>query len=61
MDNTSKRTASSAEAVLSFLRNQGILAENNTLSEEMIREAQEKKQKQAYHILLLQDESCVIK
>ena len=53
MDNSSKRTASSAEAVLSFLRNQGILAENNTLSEEMIREAQEKKQKQAYHNTLL--------
>ena len=53
MDNTSKRTASSAEAVLSFLRNQGILAENSTLSEEMIREAQEKKQKQAYHNTLL--------
>lgn len=53
MDNISKRTASSAEAVLSFLRNQGILAENNTLSEEMIREAQEKKQKQAYHNTLL--------
>ena len=57
MDNSSKRTASSAEAVLSFLRNQGILAENSTLSEEMIREAQEKKQKQAYHntLLLLSD------
>lgn len=53
MDNSSKRTASSAEAVLSFLRNQGILAENSTLSEEMIREAQEKKQKQAYHNTLL--------
>ncbi len=53
MDNTSKRTALSAEAVLSFLRNQGILAENSTLSEEMIREAQEKKQKQAYHNTLL--------
>lgn len=53
MDNSSKRTASSAEAVLSFLRNQGILAENNTLSEETIREAQEKKQKQAYHNTLL--------
>ena len=53
MDNTSKRTASSAEAVLSFLHNQGILAENSTLSEEMIREAQEKKQKQAYHNTLL--------
>jgi len=53
MDNRSKRTASSAEAVLSFLRNQGILAENSTLSEEMIREAQEKKQKQAYHNTLL--------
>ena len=53
MDNISKRTASSAEAVLSFLRNQGILAENSTLSEEMIREAQEKKQKQAYHNTLL--------
>ena len=53
MDNTSKRTASSAEAVLSFLRNQGILAENSTLSEETIREAQEKKQKQAYHNTLL--------
>ena len=51
MDNSSKRTASSAEAVLSFLRNQGILAENSTLSEETIREAQEKKQKQAYHNL----------
>ena len=53
MDNSSKRTASSAEAVLSFLRNQGILAENSTLSEETIREAQEKKQKQAYHNTLL--------
>lgn len=53
MDNTSKRTALSAEAVLSFLRNQGILAENSTLSEEMIREAQDKKQKQAYHNTLL--------
>ena len=53
MDNTSKRTALSAEAVLSFLRNQGILTENSTLSEEMIREAQEKKQKQAYHNTLL--------
>ena len=53
MDNSSKRTAFSAEAVLSFLRNQGILAENSTLSEEMIREAQEKKQKQAYHNTLL--------
>lgn len=53
MDNTSKRTALSAEALLSFLRNQGILAENSTLSEEMIREAQEKKQKQAYHNTLL--------
>lgn len=53
MDNTSKRTALSAEAVLSFLRNQGILAENSTLSEETIREAQEKKQKQAYHNTLL--------
>lgn len=53
MDNTSKRTALSAEAVLSFLHNQGILAENSTLSEEMIREAQEKKQKQAYHNTLL--------
>ena len=53
MDNSSKRTASSAEAVLSFLRNQGILAENSSLSEEMIREAQEKKQKQAYHNTLL--------
>lgn len=53
MDNTSKRTASSAEAVLSFLRIQGILAENSTLSEETIREAQEKKQKQAYHNTLL--------
>jgi len=53
MDNSSKRTASSAEAVLSFLRIQGILAENSTLSEEMIREAQEKKQKQAYHNTLL--------
>ena len=53
MDNSSKRTASSAEAVLPFLRNQGILAENSTLSEEMIREAQEKKQKQAYHNTLL--------
>lgn len=53
MDNTSKRTALSAEAVLSFLRNQGILAENSTLSEEMIRKAQEKKQKQAYHNTLL--------
>ena len=53
MDNRSKRTASSAEAVLSFLRNQGILAENSTLYEEMIREAQEKKQKQAYHNTLL--------
>ena len=53
MDNSSKRTASSAEAVLSFLRNQGILAENSTLSEEMILEAQEKKQKQAYHNTLL--------
>lgn len=53
MDNSSKLTASSAEAVLSFLRNQGILAEDSTLSEEMIREAQEKKQKQAYHNTLL--------
>ena len=53
MDNTSKRTALSAEAVLSFLRNQGILAENSTLSEEMIRKAQDKKQKQAYHNTLL--------
>lgn len=53
MDNTSKRTASSAEAVLSFLRIQGILAENSTLSEEMIRKAQDKKQKQAYHNTLL--------
>ena len=53
MDNSSKRTAFSAEAVLSFLRNRGILAENSTLSEEMIREAQEKKQKQAYHNTLL--------
>ena len=53
MATTSKRTALSAEAVLSFLRNQGILAENSTLSEEMIREAQEKKQKQAYHNTLL--------
>ena len=53
MDNSSKRTASSAEAVLSFLRNQGSLAENSTLSEEMIRKAQDKKQKQAYHNTLL--------
>ena len=53
MDNTSKRTALSAEAVLSFLRIQGILAENSTLSEEMIRKAQDKKQKQAYHNTLL--------
>ncbi|MBQ1362848.1 MAG: hypothetical protein IIY43_07335 [Oscillospiraceae bacterium] len=53
MDNTSKRTASSAEAVLSFLRIQGILAENSKLSEEMIRKAQDKKQKQAYHNTLL--------
>ena len=53
MDNQNKHTASSAEAVLSFLRNQGILDGDKTLSEETIREAQEKKQKQAYHNTLL--------
>lgn len=52
MDNQTKR-ASSSEAVLSFLRNQGILAADKTLSEDTIREAQEKKQKQAYHNTLL--------
>ncbi len=52
MDNQTKRAVSS-EAVLSFLRNQGILAADKTLSEDTIREAQEKKQKQAYHNTLL--------
>lgn len=52
MDNQTKRAVSS-KAVLSFLRNHGILAADKTLSEDMIREAQEKKQKQAYHNTLL--------
>lgn len=52
MDNQTKRAVSS-EAVLSFLRNHGILAADKTLPEDIIREAQEKKQKQAYHNTLL--------
>lgn len=52
MDNQTKRAVSS-EAVLSFLRNQGVLPEDGTLSDETIRKAQEKKQKQAYHNTLL--------
>ena len=47
MDNQIRRAVSQPEAVLSFLRNQGVLPEDGTLTEETIRQAQEKKQKQA--------------
>lgn len=53
MDNQNKHAASSAEAVLSFLRNQGVLPEDGILTEDTIRLAQAKKQKQAYHNTLL--------
>ena len=49
MDNTPLRTASNAEAVLSFLRDRGVL-ENESITPQQV---EEKKQKQAYHNTLL--------
>ena len=49
MDNTPLRTASNAEAVLSFLRDRGVL-ENESITPQQVAE---RKQKQAYHNTLL--------
>lgn len=49
MDNKPLRTASNAEAVLSFLRDRGVL-ENESITPQQVKE---KKQKQAYHNTLL--------
>ena len=49
MDNNPLRTASNAEAVLSFLRDRGVL-ENESITPQQVKE---KKQKQAYHNTLL--------
>ena len=49
MDNNPLRTASNAEAVLSFLRDRGVL-ENESVTPQQV---EEKKQKQAYHNTLL--------
>ena len=49
MDNKPLRTASNAEAVLSFLRDRGVL-ENESITPQQV---EEKKQKQAYHNTLL--------
>ena len=49
MDNNPFRTASNAEAVLSFLRDRGVL-EDESITPQQVKE---KKQKQAYHNTLL--------
>ena len=53
MDNQTKRTVSQSEAVLSFLRDRGVLSNDDDISEAVVHDAQQKKQKQAYHNTLL--------